>query len=164
MPEKLLYAIAVFDKSTLEKMEEIGQLLIQAGFTGKQTLNIPHHITLGSFNPSRKDEMKQRLQGICSDFKSFNLRFSHIGLFGLDVVFFAPDVNHDLLSLRQCVNDDNTDQNWTAHTTIFIDAPEKVLKALPLITANFKFLETRVESICLYEFWPTRFIAKYNLQ
>jgi hypothetical protein len=74
-------------------------------------------------------------------------------------------VNYELLDLhkafvRGCIDDS---LEWTAHTTILIDEAQNIQRALPLVVQSFKPLKARVESVSLYEFFPTRFIAKCNL-
>lgn len=166
MTEKFLCLIATFDEDTSKRMKEIEHIINEAGIVGKQTLDITHHITLAYFDISREDEIKQLLQDVCTQTESFDLAFNHIGLFGLRVMFLAPDVNYQLLELhksfdRDCLKDSN---GWTAHATILIDEAENIQKALLLVTQNFQELNARVESVSLYEFFPTRFIAKFNLQ
>ncbi|MDD4680983.1 MAG: 2'-5' RNA ligase, partial [Clostridia bacterium] len=53
--------------------------------------------------------------------------------------------------------------NWTAHATLLIDEPEKILKALLIVAKNFKPFKARIESIGLYEFFPMRFINECSL-
>jgi 2'-5' RNA ligase len=166
MEEKFLCIIATFDEETSKRMKEIEHMINEAGMVGRQTLDIPHHITLAYFDINREVEIKQMLQDVCTKTKSFNLAFNHIGLFGMEVMFLAPDVNYQLLELhksfdRDCIKNDN---GWTAHVTILIDEPENIQKALPLVAQNFKELNARVESVSLYEFFPTRFIAECNLK
>jgi hypothetical protein len=66
--------------------------------------------------------------------------------------------------LQQYFNDDYADGfGWTAHTTMLIDDHETIKKALPYVADNFKSFNGRIESISLYEFWPTRFILEEKL-
>lgn len=165
MSDKFLCLIATFDEGTSKQMKEINQILNNAGIIGKQTPNLPHHITLGYFDTNLENEIKQQLEEVCAKTKSFDLSFNHIGLFGLKVLFLAPDVNYELLELhknfdKDCIKDN---QGWTAHTTILIDEAENIQKALPIVAQNFQRLNGKVESVSLYEFFPTRFIAKYTL-
>jgi 2'-5' RNA ligase len=166
VPEKLLYVIAAFDEETSKRMIEIDRIIKEAGIFGKQTQNIPYHLTLAHYDTSRENEIRQLLQDVCAKTKSFDLAFNHIGLFGLKVLFLAPDVNHELLDLHSSfdLNGTKTNTEWTAHSTILIDEADMILKALPLVAQNFKQLNARVESVSLYEFFPVRLIAKYNLQ
>lgn len=166
MSEKFLYLIATFDEETSKRMKEIECILNEAGIVGKQTPNIPYHITLTCYDTGREDEVKKLLQDVCTKTKSFDLSFNHIGLFGLKVMFLAPDVNYELLELYKNLDKDciKGSKGWTAHATILIDEAENILKALPLVAQNFQQLNARVKSVSLYEFFPIRFIAEYNLQ
>ncbi|MDF2592354.1 MAG: 2-5 ligase [Clostridia bacterium] len=166
MTEKFLCLIATFDKETSKRMKEIEHIIYEAGIVGKQTPDIPHHITLAYFDTSREDEIKQLLQDVCAKTKSFDLAFNHIGLFGLRVMFLAPDVNYQLLELHKSFDKDciKNSSGWTAHATILIDEAENIQKAIPLVAQNFQELNARVEGVSLYEFFPTRFIAEYSLQ
>jgi len=163
---KFLCLLATFDEETTKRMKRIEGILSEEGFNGKQTTDIPHHITLAYYDISYEDKVKQLLQDVCIKSKNFHLSFNHIGLFGLEVLFLAPDVNNELLELRKnFVTDYIKDkEGWTAHSTILIDEEVNIQKALPIVAHNFQQLNVRVESVSLYEFFPTRFIAKYNLQ
>ena len=166
MSEKFLCLLATFDEETSRRMKEIEQIINQEGIIGKQTPNLPHHITLASFDISQEDEVKQLLQVICSKTESFNLEFNHIGLFGLKVLFLAPDVNYELLELHKNFDrfEIKNSRGWTAHATILIDDAENIQRALPIVAQNFQQLKAKVQSLSLYEFFPTRFIAKYTLR
>ena len=47
---------------------------------------------------------------------------------------------------------------WAPHTTMIIDEPETMYKALPIVMQNFKSFSGKVTSLHLYEFFPTRHI------
>ncbi|MDP4090180.1 MAG: 2'-5' RNA ligase family protein [Bacillota bacterium] len=164
--DKFLCLVATFDKATSEQMERIDCIIKESGIIGRQTPDIPHHITLAYFDTSREEEVKQLLQEVCSKTKSFDLSFNHIGLFGLKVMFLAPDVNHELLELHEKldIEGSNDSKGWTAHATILIDEAENIQRALPLVAENFQQLNARVEAVSLYEFFPTRFISEYRLR
>lgn len=46
---------------------------------------------------------------------------------------------------------------------MLIDIPNVIQRALPLLVENFKGFRGKIESISLYEFWPTRFIIEEKL-
>lgn len=165
MSEKFLCAVATFDEETSKKMEKIYNVINTAGFIGKQTSDVPYHITLAYFDTSRENEIKELLKEVCAKTKSFELGFSHIGLFGLKVMFLGPDVNYELLDLHKSIDNAGIKSNlgWTAHTTMLIDEAEIIQKALPLVSNSFEQFKGRVESVSLYEFFPTRFIGKFDL-
>lgn len=161
MKDKFICVMAQYDAKTELKLKEIQTLLSNKGFVGKQTPNLPYHITLGSFDISQEKLIKEKVKTVSKEFHSFNIKLNNIGLFGLDVLFIAPSVNHELLDLQKHFNNDYDDRlGWTAHTTMLIDNHETILKALPYVANNFKSFTGKIESISLYEFWPTRFILE----
>lgn len=164
MKDRFLCVMAQYDKETEHKLKEIQKVLLDNGFKGKQTPNLPNHITLGSFDISQEEAVKEKVRMVSKSFHSFDIKLSNIGLFGLDVLFIAPSVNHELLTLQQHFNNNYADGfGWTAHTTLLIDDNKAILKALPYVADNFKSFNARIESISLYEFWPTRFIIEEKL-
>jgi 2'-5' RNA ligase len=164
MKDKFLCVMAQYDKETELKLKEIQKVLSDNGFIGKQTHNLPNHITLGSFDISQEEMLKEKIREISTKIHSFDIKLNNIGLFGLDVLFIAPSVNHELLNLQQHFNNDFADGfGWTAHTTMLIDDNETIQRALPYVANNFKGFTGKIESISLYEFWPTRFILEERL-
>jgi 2'-5' RNA ligase len=164
MKDKFLCVMAQYDKETELKLKEIQRVLSNNGFIGKQTPNLPNHISLGSFDVSQEEIIKEKIKTVSEQFYSFDIKLNNIGLFGLDVLFISPSVNHELLNLQQFFNSNYADGfGWTAHTTLLIDEQETILKALPYVKDNFRSFNGRIESISLYEFWPTRFILGKKL-
>ena len=164
MEDKFLCVMAQYDTETEQKLNEIQKLLADKGFVGKQTPNLPNHITLGNFSLSQEVLIKEKVKMASKQFHKFDIKLSNIGLFGLDVLFIAPSVNHELLDLQQYFNHDFADDlGWTAHTTMLIDEHETIFKALPYVADNFKSFTGKIESVSLYEFWPTRFILEKKL-
>lgn len=164
MKEKFLCVMAQYDKETEIKLKEIQKILLDNGFEGKQTPNLPNHITLGSFDISQEEILKEKLKKISQHFNSFEIKLNNIGLFGLDVLFIAPSVNHELLNLQAYFNNEYADDfGWTAHTTMLIDDNQTIQKALPYVANHFRSFTGKIESISLYEFWPTRFISEEKL-
>ncbi len=122
-------------------------LLKTAGFAGTQTQGIPHHLMMASFDPAREEEINHMLQQVCGTTPCFSLPFHHIGLFGLKVLFLAPDVNAELLSLHQklSLGQPDGENGWSAHATLLIDEPEAILKALPIVADHFKGFTAEVK-------------------
>lgn len=164
MKDKFLCVMAQFDIETEQKLKEIQQILKDKGFVGKQTPNLPNHITLGSFDILKEAMIIEKIKMVSKQFHKFDIKLNNIGLFGLNVLFIAPSVNHELLNLQENFNEDFADGlGWTPHTTMLIDDQETILKALPYVAENFKSFTGRIEAISLYEFWPTRFILEEKL-
>jgi len=163
--DKYLYLLAQFDKKTQEILTGYYDILQENGFIGKQTKNIPYHFTLGKKDTDYEKQLIDDLDIICQNTACIEIHLSHIGLFGLDVLFIAPDMNFELLKLQQKLfpHCGSGAYNWTAHATLLIDEPENILKALPIVAKNFKPFIARIESIGLYEFFPMRFIKEWSL-
>lgn len=66
MEDKKLYILAGYDDATEEQLAGLQKKLYEAGFVGKETKNIPMHITLGSFPTDREEELKADLQRIAA--------------------------------------------------------------------------------------------------
>ena len=165
MQDKALYLLAQFDGETQNILANYNNILCQNGFIGNQTKDIPYHFTLGSSDVDCEEHLEDMLKKVCSNTKCIDLGLSYIGLFGQNVLFVAPSMNLELLNLQQSFFTDSGRgcHKWVAHATLLIDEPETILKAIPIITENFKPFKARIESVGLYEFFPTRFIKECKL-
>lgn len=161
MENKFLCIMAGYDDHTENHLAGIQQKLYAVGLTGQHTKNIPQHITLQTYPTDREEELKQMLQRIAAETEAFDVCFSHIGIFtGGKVLFIAPDKDTKLIELKEKFG---PSFDWTPHTTMLIDEPENIQKALPLVVNEFSSFNGRVTSLHLYEFWPTRPILTVEL-
>lgn len=157
MDKKFLCVMAGYDETTEKYLAGIQQKLYDKGYIGEHTKNLPQHITLGTFEVEKEEEIKELVCRVARSAKAFSITFNHVGIFGgARVLFVAPDPNRSLLELKQIFGDSH---DWTPHTTMLIDQPEKIYEALPIVIEDFKSFEGKVTSLHLYEFWPTRFIS-----
>lgn len=166
MEEPKIYLLAQFDENTQQKLDVIYHNLVSAGLIGKQTPEIPYHFTLGSFETKDEERIIGRVREACKKTSAFCVRLSHIGLFGMGVLFIAPSMNEELMNLfRLFVPEQPTSgcHNWVAHATLLIDEPEKIQAAIPFAAKIFSPFNARIESIGIYKFFPKRFIASYRL-
>ncbi|MDF2880794.1 MAG: 2-5 ligase [Clostridiaceae bacterium] len=164
MEDKFLCVMAQYDKETERKLNLIQRALCETGFAGSQTPNLPNHITLGTFELDKENELKEQIKKVCSNTPKIQTLFNNIGLFGMEVLFIAPSVTHELLNLQHKFSKTYAyGSSWTAHTTMLIDKPDEIQKALPIVAKNFSPFSGYIESISLYEFWPTRFILEEKL-
>ena len=166
MADKSLYVLAGYDSQTEKYLSEMQNKLYELGFFGSQTKDIPMHFTLGSYSIEQEEELKKRLEDVAREHNAFEVSFNHIGLFKLpesEVLFVAPEVNSDLLNLKDNFRDSNDKFEWSAHTTLLIDIPETIHKAIPIVMDEFSAFKGKVTTLYLYEFWPTRHISKVNL-
>lgn len=162
MAEKKLYVLAGYDPQTEEHLQNWQNDLYDEGFVGTQTKNIPQHITLGSFPVEEEQRLCAQLKELADKTMPFDVTFNHVGIFGGGkVLFIAPDVSHELLNLKE--NFGGSD-GWTPHSTMLIDEPDIVLRALPVILGKFAAFAGEVTQIHLYEFFPARHVLTVQLQ
>ena len=160
--DKFLCVMAGFDKETEEYLQSLQDKLYAKGFEGKQTKNIPMHITLGMSECEKEAELIQRLKELPEKMKPFEVEFHHMGIFGGgEVLFAAPDINRDLMELKELFGDS---KGWTPHATMLIDEQATVLEAENILLSEFKQFTGRIEKIYLYEFFPARFIECQMLE
>ena len=166
MQEKALYLIAIFDNQTQNILTGYYEILLQNGFVGNQTKDIPYHFTLGSRGIDYEEQMVNELDKICSETICININLAYIGLFGLKVLFIAPNMNFELQKLQNSFFDNcgNGYHYWAAHATLLLDEPHTILKALPIVADKFKPFKAQIESIALYEFFPARLIKECKLK
>lgn len=156
-----LCAMAVYDGPTQERIEEIRARLVEAGFVGRQTKDLPHHITLGIFQPSEREEASAAMETALRQTRAFSVTFNHMGIFGgSQVLFLAPDTNRELLTLKEHFG---SSRGWTPHTTLLIHEPQEVYKALPLALEGFKAFEGRVNGLLWYQFCPRQLLRQEAL-
>ncbi|CEN23982.1 2'-5' RNA ligase [[Clostridium] sordellii] len=105
--------------------------------------------------------MIDKLKNICKNTSIIPVSFNNIGLFGLEVLFISPSISHELLNLQQKF--DSNYPNWVAHVTMLIDNQDNIQKAIPIIANKFFTFTGYIESISLYEFFPSKFIIEEKL-
>ncbi|MBR7020074.1 MAG: GNAT family N-acetyltransferase [Lachnospiraceae bacterium] len=160
--EKQLYILAGYDDASEEILAGFQNILYDRGFVGTHTKNIPMHITLGSFPTDREEALKALLGKLSEEVDSFEVTFNHVGIFGgAHVLFAAPDMSDELLELKEKCSDSF---HWTPHTTILIDEPDVIFRAAPYVINEFKPFVGRINSLHLYEFFPTRHIMSVTLR
>ena len=160
--EKQLYILAGYDDASEEILAGFQNILYENGFVGTHTKGIPMHITLGSFPTDREEALKALLSKLSGEVDSFEVTFNHLGIFGgARVLFAGPDMNDDLLALKEKCSDSF---HWTPHTTLLIDEPDVIFRAVPYVLHKFKPFVGRINSLHLYEFFPTRHIMSVTLR
>ena len=163
--DKKLYLLAELDDASQLEIKEIEKIIIEDGFIGKQTKDIPYHITLRSFSIEMENYLKNLMENLSKTFKKINIKFSSLGLFGLNVLFMNPDMNMELIKMYNYVKDNSFEKDFdlSAHTTLIIDEPENIIKILPKIVEKYKGLNGKIKYVSLYEFFPMKFIKRIEL-
>lgn len=162
MKGTFLCVMACFDPQADEKFDVIRASLKQAGFKGRQSKNLPNHITLGIYEPNMEESLTSRINDLADSTDAIPVSLGNIGLFGLRVAFIAPVVNHRLLEIHEALP--FSEEPWSPHVTMLIEDDEVIVKALRIIKESFIPFEATISSICLYQFKPTRFILKRELK
>lgn len=148
--DPFLCVLGIFDEATQKVLEEYQQAVLSQGFTGRQTMGIPFHVTLGTFGVERREELEERLQSVQTG--PVPVHFSHIGMFqGQQVLFLAPDVTRGLLELKEAFNNE---ADWAAHATMLIDDRENTLQAARILGDRFRQFSGEIVKVSLYEFFP----------
>lgn len=161
MPDKFLCVLAGYDEATEARLSALQQRLYDAGFIGTHTKDIPMHVTVGYGDCSNESEWIEKLRRAAASAQPFDAAFNHIGIFGGGkVLFVAPDASHALLNLKE--NFGSAD-NWTPHTTMLIDEPDEIRRALPILLEEFSAFRGQFTQLHLYEFWPARHILTVPL-
>ena len=162
MEDKKLYILAGYDDATEAYLSGIQNKLYEQGFVGTHTKDLPAHITLDSFPCDQEEIVKALLRSVSEQISAFDISFSHVGVFsGGNVLFIAPDVNRQLLDLKESFGDSF---DWAAHTTMLIDEPEVIARAVPAVLNEFKPFVGKVTSLHLYEFFPARYVTTVYLK
>ena len=163
--DKKLYLLAELDNDLQMELKELEKIIIENGFIGKQTKDIPYHITLASYSIDNENYLDNLLENIKDKFSVINISFSSLGLFGLNVLFMNPIVNMDLIKIYNYVKEKSFEKenDLAAHTTLLIDEPENIIKILPKVVEKFKRFSGEIKYISLYEFFPKRLIKRIEL-
>ncbi len=158
--DKFLCVLGIYDEGTQRALGEYQRAILAQGFTGRQTMGIPFHVTLGTFGLDRREELEKRLLAL--EMEPVEAFFNHMGLFeGQEVLFLAPDVNRELLALQETFSQE---KGWTAHTTMLIDSRENVLAGLKILGKRFRRFSGRIERAALYEFFPSQKLGEKILE
>ncbi|MHC1735478.1 MAG: 2'-5' RNA ligase family protein [Erysipelotrichaceae bacterium] len=164
MKETFLCVMAQYDAETEMKLADLQRKMTEAGFIGRQSKHLKHHITLGIFDVSQETRIKDRIDEITRDFAPFEIRLGSLGLFRTDVLFISPVANHALHRMHDALHQGiDEDLNWVPHSTMFIEETNQVLQAVEFLAQSFQPFSAKIESIGFYQFQPTRFILEKSL-
>ena len=165
MAEQFLTLMADLDDESQERLSGWYYILQQEGFTGTQTPGLPYHISLSTFNLNQEEKAVEIVKRVSAEYAPVSVHFSHIGLFaGGKILFATPEKNSELIALHEaCKSDAPQQYPWTPHTTILIDEPDVVYRALPFVVKAFTPFVAKISRLHLCAFWPTREIVSCKL-
>ena len=167
MAESFLTLMADYCEADQQRLSVWYDALQEAGFRGEQTPGLNHHISLATFRLDEEAEAIALTKAVAARFAPVDVAIRHVGVFpGGKVLFAAPDVNPSLAALQQACSDERPlvhGHPWTPHTTMLVDAPEMVFRAIPVLTEQFEPFRGRLDRLHLCAFWPAREILRVDL-
>ena len=162
--EKFLTVFAVFDDETQNKLKSLQNEVLKLGFVGTQTMDIPFHISLGSFPVEKEEELKEKIMQICKQEKAFDISLKSVNDFNNRVLFVEPETSAKLQNLHKIFDNNYADGfPWHAHATIFCDSEENVLKAKKELKQIFTPMNAKIVGVQMGEFFPTKMIIEEKL-
>ncbi len=158
---KFLTVFAVFDDATQQKLKAFQDRVLSLGYPGTQTMDIPFHISLGSFKVEDEQELKAKIKEVCSQKDGFEINLNKVNHFNNRVLFIEPEENIQLRCLHNLFDNNFADGfPWHAHATIFCGNEEQVIEAKKCLKDIFKPVKAKITGIQMGEFFPTRMITE----
>ena len=165
MAESFITLMADYCPEDQGKIKGWYDALQQAGFTGRQTPNLPFHISLASFPVEEEEAAIALTRRIAAQFAPLTADLRHVGILpGGTTLVAAPDLLPPLVKLQAaCGQPIVHGYPWLPHTTLLIDEPETIGAAVPVLMKHFIPLRTKIDRLHLCAFWPTREILTIGL-
>ena len=165
MAESFLTLMAEYSESDQQRISVWYDALQQAGFTGRQTPGLRHHISLTTFPLDREAEAIEVVKQVAARFSPVDVAIRHIGVLpGGKTLVAAPDMSPELTALQAACGDRIVHgYPWLPHTTMLIDETETLAAALPTLMKHFTPILAKIDRLRLCAFWPTREIACVEL-
>lgn len=165
MAETFLTLMADYCEADQQRMSVWYDALQEASFTGTQTPNLNHHISLATFPLEQEAEAIALARAVAARFAPVDVAIRHVGVMpGGRCLFAAPDMSPGLVALQKaCDNGPLNGYPWLPHTTMLIDEAETIGRALPVLMKQFTPLMAKLDRLHLCAFWPTREILTVDL-
>ena len=166
MAETMITLMADYCQEDQERLLGWYNALQQAGFTGTQTPGLPMHISLASFPVEKEEEAIALTRRLAAEFAPVQADLRHVGILpGGRVLAAAPDLTDSLVALQAATGQLRVHGfSWLPHTTMLIDEPETIGRAVPVLMEHFVPICARIDRLHLCAFWPTREILRVELK
>ena len=162
--DKFLTVMAVLGENGQSQMEGMQRAIFSCGVQGTQTMNIPFHISLGSFPLEKKEDIINRMQSVSKETRPFSVIFPVYSSFTDRVLFAKPIVTPELLQLHSPFEGNYADGfPWTPHATLFIGAAEETAIARKALDECFQPFSASITALELGSFFPAEFICRCPL-
>ena len=163
--DKFLTVFAVFDGETQKILKAYQDNVLGLGYAGTQTMDIPFHISLGSFQVEVERKLTEKIKEVCANTGEFEIELNKVNHFGHRVLFIEPERNEELIRLHSLFDGNFADGfPWHAHATIFCGSEEQGVEAERCLSNIFKPIKATVTGIQMGEFFPTRMIIAENFR
>ena len=166
MAEVFLTLMAEYCEEDQKKISVWYDALQQAGFTGRQTPGLKHHISIATFPLDKEEEAKELVRRMAEEFAPVKVDIRHVGVMpGGSVLFAAPDMRENLEALQKATGCESLNgYDFLPHTTMLMDEPDVIGKALPELMKHFTPVSATIDRLELCAFWPTRHILTVELK
>ncbi len=163
--EQFLTLMADYCEEDQERILKWYNAVREAGFTGTQTHPLPMHISLASFPLEKEADAVEMTRRIAAEYGPVQVDLRHAGILpGGRVLVAAPDLTSGLVALQAaCGQRVVNGYPWLPHTTMLIDEPEIIGRAVPVLMKHFVPIRARIDRLHLCAFWPTREILRLEL-
>ncbi|MDE6659498.1 MAG: hypothetical protein K2K01_05240 [Eubacterium sp.] len=159
--DKFLTVFAVLDDVAQRELKTLQDRVLSLGYSGTQTMDIPFHISLGSFKVEDERELKVKIKEVCSQKYEFEINLNKVNHFNNRVLFIEPEENIKLNCLHDLFDSNFADGfPWHAHVTIFCGSENQVMETKKCLNDIFKPIKAKITGIQMGEFFPTRMIIK----
>lgn len=159
-----LYLVAHVDSELSARLQSLEREIFPDRASRTETTGIAWHLTLATLEGEITEETINHLRTLASKTKPLRLDFSHMGLFGQDILFIAPTMSQALFELRQevCRILETCEADWVPHVTLVYRRPESIAQAISVISQSLP-LGGQIESLSLYHFPPSERIVHFEL-
>ena len=159
--KKFLTVMAVLDEETQQALGVIQEAIIEKFGEGTQTMDIPFHITLGSYPVDELERIKDRISVVAQKYQPFHLELVKYNSFGNKVFFMEPRVTKELMELRKYFEyDEAHGYNWVPHVTLWMGDEDKVSSIKEKYCLLDKVISAHVVGIELGKFFPAEKITR----
>ena len=163
--KKFLTVMAVLDDKTQALLTDVQNRIIEKAGEGTQTMGIPFHVTLGSYDTNELCAVTERVKQAANDFCAFPIRLSGYNSFGDAVFFVEPSREDSLVELRRRFENDFAHGfEWVPHATLFCGNEEQVRDARQNAPSLDFPIEAEIVAIELGEFFPAKMIIREQLK
>ncbi len=163
--KKFLTVFAVFDEETQKLLKGYQDRVLSLGYKGTQTMDIPFHISLGTYPVDEEEKLKKKICEVSKLNRGFEIKLFKVNRFSYKVLFVEPEFSVGLKNLHSIFDGNvfNDEFDWHPHTTIFMGEEKQVKEAEQCLTQIFRPITAKLVGIQMGEFFPTRMIIEESL-